>query len=119
MTKYSAVKTNCASGHRHDSKMEARRCDELTQLEGQGAISHLVQQPVFDIRFDDRHVCKVIADFQYRENGKLVTIDVKGMDTPVSRLKRKLVAAAYPGTSIDIYPPKVRKARRKVVSRAA
>lgn len=110
--KYSAIKTDCGSGHRHDSRIEARRCDELTLLEKGGAISHLIQQPVFQIAFDDRPVCKVIADFQYREDDRLVTIDVKGMDTPLSRLKRKLVAAAFPGTVIEIYPPKVRKARK-------
>lgn len=119
MSKYRAQKTDCAAGHTHDSKIEAKRCDELVAMERAGLISHLRQQPVFDIRFDDRPVCKVIADFQYRENDQLVTIDVKGMDTPMSRLKRKLVAAAYPGTTIEIYPPKVRKQRKKAVRHAA
>jgi len=114
MSKFGAVKTDCLHGHTHDSKKEAARCNDLHELEAAGAISHLIQQPVFNIAFDGRQVCKVIADFQYREAGKLVTIDVKGMDTPISRLKRKLVAAAYPGTIIEIYPPKVRKPRKKV-----
>jgi hypothetical protein len=38
--------------------------------------------------------------------------DVKGMATPVFNLKKKLVEAAYPGTVITLYPPKVRKKRK-------
>lgn len=119
MSKFRAIKTDCDHGHTHDSKKEAARCNELHVLEASGVITHLIQQPVFEIAFDGRHVCKVIADFQYREGDNLVTIDVKGMDTPVSRLKRKLVAAAYPGTTIEIYPPKVRKIRRKAARHAS
>ena len=39
--KYSNKKCRCASGHTHDSKKEAKRCNELTILENAGIISGL------------------------------------------------------------------------------
>lgn len=113
MHKYRAIKTECAAGHLHDSRLEAKRCDELTAKEDAGEITHLTQQPVFAIEINGRPVCKVLGDFQYRmaDSGLAITEDCKGMDNPFSRLKRKLVEAAYPGTVITVWPPKVRKKR--------
>lgn len=113
--KFRAVKDECASGHLHDSKMEARRCADLTALEAVGRITHLEQQPEFRVEINGKLVCRYIADFQYRmaDSGLPIVEDVKGMQTPVFNLKRKLVEAAYPGLVVSVYPPKKRKARRR------
>ena len=37
----------------------------------------------------------MVADFVYEENGETVVEDSKGMDTPVSRLKRAIFEAQY------------------------
>jgi hypothetical protein len=112
--KYGAVKTECGAKHMHASGIEAKRCDQLHAMEVAGEITHLTQQPVFKIELNGRLVCKVVGDFQYRmaDSGLLMTIDVKGMDNRVSQLKRKLVEAAFPGTIMTIWPPKVRKKRK-------
>jgi Protein of unknown function (DUF1064) len=114
MTKYRAVKTICAARHLHDSGIEARRCNELTAMEAAGTITHLVQQPELRIEINGKLVCKYQGDFQYRmtDSGLLITEDVKGMVTPVFRLKQKLVEASYPGLVVTIWPPRVRKKRK-------
>lgn len=113
MTKYAAKKTDCAHGHRHDSKIEASRCNDLHILQGAGKISHLEQQPEFRVVIGDKHVCTYRADFAYFVSTCRIVEDVKGMLTPVYRLKKKLVEAAHPGTVITEFPPRVRKARKK------
>lgn len=113
MTKYSAIKTDCAAGHRHDSKIEAKRCDELHSLELTGAITRLEMQPVFPVIINGKTVCKYIADFAWFTADCRIVEDVKGMTTPVFNLKKKLVEASHPGTVITLYPPRKRKARRR------
>lgn len=84
-------------GHRFMSKREALRYGELKLLEIAGRITELKLQPVYPICKNEVHICNVILDFSYRDPITLaLTIeDVKGMDTPISRLKRKLLKAFY------------------------
>lgn len=119
--KYGAIKTVCGADHLHDSKIEARRCDELRAMEDAGEITHLEQQPKFDVIVNGKTVCRYIADFQYRmaDSGLPIVLDVKGMTTPVFNLKRKLVEAAHPGVVITIWPPKLRKKRKPAKRKAA
>ena len=105
--KYKAIKTT-VDGITFDSKKEAARYQELKLLEQQGIINTLVLQPVYPIVIDGEPVrirsngypngrkVSYIADFSYiSESGELVTEDVKGMDTALSRLKRALVESIY------------------------
>lgn len=110
--KFSAKKTVCENGHTHDSKMEAARCDALHALQVTGNISGLEQQPEFTVTVNGKKVCVYKADFAYFTANTRIVEDVKGMLTPVYRLKRKLVEAAHPGTVITEYPPRKRKARK-------
>lgn len=112
MSKYSAQRTDCGQGHTHDSKLEARRCDELHALERTGNITRLEMQPEFRIAIGGKHICAYRADFAYFSSTCRIVEDVKGMLTPVYRLKKKLVEAAHPGTVITEYPPRQRKARK-------
>jgi hypothetical protein len=99
--KFGAVKTE-VDGITFDSKREAARYGELKLLERAKHLRLLELQPAYSIDIGGRHICKVILDFCYWEGAKRVAEDVKGKDTPLSRLKRKLVEATYPGTKVRI-----------------
>lgn len=98
--KYHAHKTT-VDGITFDSRKEADRYLVLKGMEEDGVIEDLRRQvryelvPAFDV--DGRHyrpVCYV-ADFVYREDGREVVEDVKGMRTDVYKLKSKLFAKRY------------------------
>lgn len=99
-SKYHAKRTS-VDGITFDSKREADRYLVLKSMEEDGAIEDLRRQvryelvPAFDM--DGRHYRPVyyVADFVYREDGREVVEDVKGMRTDVYRLKSKLFARRY------------------------
>jgi Protein of unknown function (DUF1064) len=88
-----------------DSKKEGSRYRHLKQLEHAERISELVLQPEFCLApaviingKKKRSLC-YRADFQYRENGKTIVEDVKGMLTEVYKIKRHLMKSLL---NIDI-----------------
>ena len=113
------------NGIKFDSKREADVYQQLKVLEEAGAISNLEVQPkyTFPCRFGDRVVryqrvpdvrskaedgmrtgkpITYYADFKYTESdGTERVIDVKGYDTPVSRLKRGLMWSLL-GINVEI-----------------
>ena len=80
------------------SKAEARRYLQLRKLEDNGTIEDLVLQPKYKLAVNGTHVCTYIADFTFRAKGVDAQIveDVKGIETPVFRLKAKLFRILYP-----------------------
>lgn len=80
-----------------DSKREAARYLELRLLERSGAISNLRLQPKFELHVAGQKVCRYVADFAYLDSDTLLAIveDVKGIKTPVYRLKAKMLKAEY------------------------
>lgn len=110
MSKYRAVPTT-VNGFRFASKAEARRYQELLLLGKAGEIRNLELQPRFPIASGGVRVADYVADFRYEErypsqacNGMClcahwrwrdVVEDVKGVKTPVYRLKKKLVEAQH------------------------
>lgn len=94
-SKYGAVKTKI-DGIVFDSQREAERYKELKILEKAGEINHLELQPSFELQ--PGFECKskkyrpIIykADFAYTEGDTYVVEDVKGMETDVFKLKRKM-----------------------------
>lgn len=94
--KYSAIKVK-EDGYIFDSKAEHRRYKELLILQRAGEIKDLELQPKYECVINGKKIANVILDFRYFDNGKNMTViqDVKGFDTTVSRLKRKLVEAIY------------------------
>jgi len=103
-SKYGAKKTT-VDGITFDSAAEAKRYAHLKLLERVGEISDLKLQEPFACKVGDRGlvVCTYRADFSYfdeRERRQRVE-DVKGMDTPLSKLKRKLVHAIH-GVEVEI-----------------
>ena len=99
MNKYRAQKT-IVDNITFDSKAEARRYNLLKLLERTGQITGLVLQPKFIIqpaftRCDGKRIrgVKYLADFAYYDEleGRHIIEDVKGVETAVFKLKRKLV----------------------------
>jgi hypothetical protein len=94
---------------RFASKAEGTRYQELRLLEHAGQIRDLELQPAYPIRVRtpagrDVAVLVYVADFRYRAGpqGILTVEDVKGVRTPVYRLKKKLVEAQYGITITEI-----------------
>ncbi len=94
MTKYHAHKCEI-DGIIFDSTAEARYYQGLKLLLGNGDISDLEIHPKFPVVVNGKKICDYYADFRYSENGVVVIDDVKGVRTPVYKLKKKLVEALY------------------------
>tara|TARA_R100000664_G_C2758926_1_gene148189 strand:- start:498 stop:803 length:306 start_codon:yes stop_codon:yes gene_type:complete len=93
--KYKAIRTE-VDGIMFASKKEARRYQDLKLLNKAGEITQLKLQPVYPFRLNDKVMFKYIADFEYIDRGNNFVIeDVKGMKTPVYKLKKKLIEAQY------------------------
>lgn len=95
-SKYHAVKT-VLDDIKFDSKKEAKRYIQLKQMERAGLIENLQLQVPF-VLVDKScygHEIKYVADFVYNENGVEIVEDVKGVKTPVYRLKKRLLAERY------------------------
>lgn len=104
--KYAARRTTVA-GVTYDSAAEARRGRDLELMERAGLIRDLRRQvshalwcggiPILirSAGYPNGRQARYVVDFQYTdvEAGEIVLEDVKGMDTPVSRLKRAILEA--------------------------
>jgi len=101
MSKYNARATTI-DGIRFASKAEARRYTELKLLQEAGEIDGLELQPSFIIWSTNNYKTgktdriTYIADFKYFQNGQYIVEDVKGVLTPVYRMKKKMFLAGYP-----------------------
>jgi hypothetical protein len=110
VSKYRNVKTT-VDGVTFDSKAEAKRWGDLQLLERAGRISGLRRQVKFElapavvIAGRKRPAVRYIGDFGYLETrtGEYVVEDVKGIQTPVFRLKRHLMKHVY-DIEVRVYP---------------
>lgn len=70
---------------------------ELKLLERAGAIKDLKRQVPYMLIDKSRYgrAIKYVADFVYYEDDKLVVEDVKGVRTPVYKLKKRLMAERF------------------------
>lgn len=95
MNKYRNVRT-VVDGLKFDSKAEAARYGELKLLDKAGQIYALQRQRRWPLRVDGVKVSTYISDFDYMDaNDRQVVEDVKGMETAVFKLKRKMFEAQY------------------------
>lgn len=93
--KYRNVRTEI-DGIAFQSKAEAFRYAELKLLQHAGVISDLELQPRFPLDVKGNRVATFVGDFAYRDAKGLLTVeDVKGVQTPLFRLKAKLFRALY------------------------
>lgn len=105
--KYSAKKVR-EDGHLFDSRAEFRHYCSLKLQERQGLIHNLKVHPRFTFTFDGRPVTyssgrhvTIELDFSYTQDGiGVVYVDVKGLDTAASKIKRAFFEAKY-------YPAKI------------
>ncbi len=102
-SKYGNVKT-VIDGIAFASKKEAKRYGELKLLQHAGKIDSLTCQVPFEVRLNGEKICVYVADFRYLdlETTGYVIEDVKGMRTPVYKLKKKLVEAQYGIVIVEI-----------------
>jgi hypothetical protein len=82
-------------GRRFASKAEGKRFSELLLLERGGYIRKLELQPVYEFKIDGVTVFKYVSDFRYMEGCTEKVEDVKGVKTPVYRLKKRLIEAQF------------------------
>ena len=95
-----------------DSKLEGSRYVALKERESQGLLQELHLQPKFTLQDTFTHEAtgatvrriEYVADFMYWDvtTGDWVIEDVKGMETPVFQLKRKLFLKRYPDYKLVI-----------------
>lgn len=78
-----------------DSKKEMTRYSTLRILEAAGEIRNLILQPKFDLHVNGVKVATYQGDFWYETDAGHVLEDVKGVKTPIYRLKKKMVEAEY------------------------
>ena len=92
-SKYHAQRVETEDG-KFDSKLEFRRW-----LERAGVITELKRQVKIPLIPQSKYGREIayVADFSYREDGKLVIEDTKSeaTKTPLYRLKKRLVAEKY------------------------
>ena len=93
-------------GNKFASQAEGRRYTELLMLVQSKFIKDLVLQPRFRIEVNSIKICDYVADFRYSElvDGQLIDRieDVKGILTPVYKLKKKLLKAVHGLDIIEI-----------------
>lgn len=105
MSKYGAIKSECAKGHLHDSKREARRCDELHLLERANEIMFLACQPRFEfvisgkpVKMRNGQTARFTPDFSYTEvrTQKQIVEDSKGFVVRDYPLRAALFRHLFP-----------------------
>ena len=101
MNKY-GNRTVRADGFTFDSQAEHRRYQALRLMERAGIIKDLDVHRRFLLHAGIRYEC----DFSYIEDGKLVAEDVKGVETAVFRLKKKLFLVDFPQWELRVIPAK-------------
>ena len=98
MSKYNAKKVEY-KGITFDSKVECEYYQLLEKQQKAGMFDRIEVQPRYELipKFDNQRKTEYIADFALWKDGKLLeVIDVKGMPTPVAKLKAKLFRYKYP-----------------------
>ena len=89
-------------GFTFDSKLEAKRYNELKMLLKSGAIDCLVLQKEFLLQDKFKYNGKgeraitYVSDFYYTKNGVEFVEDAKGFKTDVYKIKRKMFLFKYP-----------------------
>lgn len=108
--KYGAKKTVCRSCHKHDSKAESAKCDELAYSLSRGEISSFAVHCFFPFEIDGKplkmangHKAGITVDFVFKEDGKKIAADVKGFTVRDFPLRWALAKALYPDWEWRIY----------------
>jgi hypothetical protein len=94
MSKYRAIKTTI-NGITFDSKREAYYYQIYSRLEELGEIHNLKLQTSLPFILNGKKIFTYKPDFEFDDENGHHIVDVKGIETPVFRLKKKLIEAQY------------------------
>ena len=101
--KYNA-KPKIVDGIRFASTREAKRYAELKLLYRAGKINSLEVQPKYPLEVNGVKICTYIGDYRYFDHvGILHVEDVKGVITPIFKIKAKLMWACYK-INVEVIP---------------
>lgn len=96
--KFGAVRTE-VNGRKYASKAEARYAQKLAVQKAAGQVIGWLEQVPFHLPGGVKYVC----DFQvFEADGTVRFVEVKGMETPVWKVKKKLVEEVYPWVEIEV-----------------
>jgi hypothetical protein len=102
-SKYGATKAFCAEGHKHDSKREARHCNDLHLELKAGSISMLTLQPQFWFSINGKQLkhgngrrIGYRGDFAYFRDGIMCVDDAKGFTVRDWPLRKAIFLALFP-----------------------
>ena len=97
-SKYRNVPT-VIDGHRFASKAEAARYSELKLLQASGQVRWFIRQPRFDLGNNIVYVADFLvvwnADETTFSDTRVTVEDVKGVETDVFKLKKKLFESRF------------------------
>ena len=97
--KFNAIQVITSNGIRFQSKLEYSYYKYLKILQSTGKVSFFLRQVPLHLEISDVNVTKYVIDFQVFWSDSTVTfVDVKGVETDMYILKKKMVEAAYPIT---------------------
>ena len=100
--KYGAKRT-LYNGEWYDSKKEAAQAAELDLRVRAKDIHGYERQVKFDLEVRGVIVARYVADFLvHHHNGNLEVVEVKGMHTPVWKLKKKMFEALYKNYKLTV-----------------
>ena len=102
---WGAARSTSYNGVTYASKAEARYAMKLAALKKAGKIAWWSSHPRVGLMVNEVLVCVIIHDFRvHLPNGTFEFHEVKGHQTAVWKLKRKLFEALNPGTKYVVIP---------------
>lgn len=110
INKYGAKKSHCSAGHEHDSRREAKRCNDLRILVMAGEITDLEIEPQYwfeingaVIKHTNGRRVGYKPDFGYRErDGRSIVEDSKGFAARDFPLRCAIFRALFPDIELRI-----------------
>ena len=94
--KYNATRTECAAGHWHRSKLEARVCSELHFQKIAGEIADYEKEKHVRLVLDGCYIGTCIPDFYVHHNdGSFEFVEAKGMELSKWRKDWKILQHMY------------------------
>jgi hypothetical protein len=103
----SIVSERTYKGKIYMSKLEmqyAKHLDLLHKATGKDRVVFVTEQLPFPCVVNGKKICTYILDFKVEyADGRVDYVDVKGILTPMFRLKRKLVESLYPIKIKEVY----------------
>lgn len=96
--KYNAVRTE-VQGRKYASKAEARYAQQLHARKASGEVLGWLEQVPMHLPGGSKYVLDFLV---FTASGEVQAIEVKGMETPVWKLKAKLVAESYPWMPVEV-----------------